>query len=265
VAARSRGRRRRLADGQHFLRPALAAELVAAAGVRPDELVLEVGAGFGRLTDPLRRAAGRVIAVELDPGLAAALRRRLAGDPGVTVIHGDALALPLPGEPFRVVGNVPFGISTALLRRLLDDPASPLAAADLIVQDGLARKRAAPRPSTLLSLGWLPWWELRMERVLPRGGFEPPPAVDAALLAVRRREPALLDLGCADAYRRLLARGFAAGERPLRRTLGLDRAAWRPFASARGLAPDAPARQLDVWDWVALFRLHADPRRPRNC
>jgi 23S rRNA (adenine-N6)-dimethyltransferase len=264
VAARSRGRRRRLADGQHFLRPALAAEVVAAAGVRPDELVLEVGAGFGRLTDPLRRAAGRVIAVEADASLADGLRRRLAGDARVTVVAGDALTMPLPGEPLRVVGNVPFGISTALLRRLLDDPGSPLTAADLIVQEGLARKRAAPRPCTLLSLGWLPWWELRLERRLPRGCFEPPPSVDAALLAVRRRQRPLLDPVRAAAYRRLLARGFAHGERPLRRSLAVDGAAWRRFARARGLAVEASARQLDVFDWVALFRLAGRPPA-RDC
>jgi 16S rRNA A1518/A1519 N6-dimethyltransferase RsmA/KsgA/DIM1 with predicted DNA glycosylase/AP lyase activity len=260
VAARGRGRRPRLADGQHFLRPPLAVELVAAAGVGAGDLVVELGAGFGRLTEPLRRAAGRVIAVELDPGLAADLRRRVAGDARVAVVEGDALRVPLPEAAFRVVANVPFGISTALLRRLLDAPRSPLWAADLIVQEGLARKRAAGRPSSLLALGWLPWWELRIDRRLPRGSFQPPPAVDAAVLAARRRARPLLDPSHTAAYRRLLARGFAHAETPLRRSLAVDVRAWKAFAGERGLPAAATPRDLDVWDWVALFRVAGDRR-----
>ena len=93
MAAQSRGRR---ADGQHFLRSQrLADELVAAACVLPAELVVEVGAGSGRLTEPLRRAARRVIAVELDPGLAAGLERRFERHPSVAVLRGDVLAVPV--------------------------------------------------------------------------------------------------------------------------------------------------------------------------
>lgn len=253
MAAHRRGSPARLADGQHFLRPRLAAEVVAAACLDPDELVVELGAGSGRLTEHLRAAAGRVIAVERDPRLAAQLRRRFAGDPRVQVVEADLLTVPLPSGPHRVLANLPFAVSTAALRRLLDDPCSPLAAADLIVADGLARKRAALRPCTMLSLGWLPWWRLAAERRLPAACFEPPPSVDAALLTVRRRRPSLLEASRAPAYRQLLRRAFQRGDAPLRRTLPLGSPAWRRFCRERGLAPDARPPQLDVWDWVALF------------
>jgi 23S rRNA (adenine-N6)-dimethyltransferase len=253
VVARGRGHAR-LADGQHLLRsPRLALEVVAAAGVARSDLVVEVGAGTGRLTAPLARAAGRVIAIELDPGLAGGLRRRFRHEAHVLVVEGDALLVPLPSGPFRVLGNVPFGITTALLRRLLGDPVSPCTAADLIVQDGLARKRCAMRPCTMLSLSWLPWWRLTVERLLPAGSFEPRPSVDAAILAARRRDPPLLPPGRATAYRALLQGAFEHADRPVRVTTPAGRAVWKRLARERGLPRAARPRQLDVWDWVALF------------
>jgi 23S rRNA (adenine-N6)-dimethyltransferase len=253
VAARGRGTRPQSGHGRHFLRSAgLAGEIVASAGVREGELVVEIGAGFGRLTAPLRTAGARVVAVELDPELARSLRRRYGGEQ-VTVVEADFLTLPRPAEPHRVVGNVPFAITTPILRRLLDDPGSALRGADLIVQDGLVRKRAETRPSTMLALRWQPWWRLQAERHLPAACFDPPPRVDAALLAIRPRWPALLPGGQAAAYRAFLEAGFTRDARPVRRALALPPRTWKRFARARGLAPDARPHELDVWDWVALF------------
>ncbi len=104
--------------GWHRLTPAWADRLVADAGVAPGDLVLDVGAGTGALTAPLVAAGARVIAVELHPGRAAALRRRFAGD-DVVVVHADAADLRLPRRPFRVVANPPFARTTAILGRLL--------------------------------------------------------------------------------------------------------------------------------------------------
>ncbi len=238
--------------------------MVAAAGVARSDLVVEIGAGTGRLTAPLADAAGRVLAIELDAGLAEGLRRRFSAHPIVTVVEGDALVVPFPDAPHRVVGNVPFHITTALLRRVLADPGSPCLAADLIVQDGLARKRCAMRPCTMLSLSWLPWWRLSVERLLPAGCFEPRPSVDAALLTARRRAPSLLPAEDAGAYRALLRRAFDRADRPVRRTAAPGAAAWKRIARERGLAYDARPRELDVWDWVALFEARIPAATPRR-
>ena len=260
MAAQSRGRR---ADGQHFLRSQrLADELVAAACVLPAELVVEVGAGSGRLTEPLRRAARRVIAVELDPGLAAGLERRFERHPSVAVLRGDVLAVPFPREPFRVVGNVPFGVTTALLRRLLDDLRGPVTRADLIVQEGLARKRTSPRPCSMLALSWLPWWQIGVERHLPAACFQPRPAVDGAMLVARRRTAPLIDPADHGRYRALLGRAFGRAQSPVRQTLGLPPRRWKALARERGLAVDARPTQLDVWDWAAAFGAVRQPSRP---
>ncbi len=148
--------------------------MVAAAGVRPGELVLDIGAGEGALTAHLVRAGARVVAVELHPGRAAVLRERF---PCVTVLQADAAAIRLPARPFRVVANPPYGISSSLLSALLA-PGSRLAAADLVLQRAVARKYAS---------GTARRYSLTVGLTLPRRAFLPPPHVDSAVLVVRRR------------------------------------------------------------------------------
>jgi 23S rRNA (adenine-N6)-dimethyltransferase len=204
--------------------------------------VLEIGCGRGRLTAELAQAAGRVLAVELDPRLAQALRVRLGRRPNVTVIQADALELALPAEPFRVVANLPFGQTAAFLHRLLDDPRVPLDRADLIVQWGAAVKRAGVWPSTLLGVTWGAWWTFRVERRLAAPCFEPAPSVDAALLVVARRDVPLVPAADERAYRAFVRRGFQEGLR----AVASER-------QVRRLARRAAPRDLDAHEWAALF------------
>jgi 23S rRNA (adenine-N6)-dimethyltransferase len=189
-------RRRRL--GQNFLLPDVAESFVAQGSFAPGELVIEIGAGRGACTQALARLGVDVVAIERDPQWAAALRRdmRRAGFPGVQVVEGNALALPLDrltdGRPYRVVGSLPFGVTTALLRHLFDDVGHAPWRADLIVQWEVARKRAAVPPTTMVSTTWAPWWTFELVRRIPARSFRPVPAVDAGVLRVTRRTPALL-------------------------------------------------------------------------
>ncbi len=135
--------------GQHSLKNhKLAASLVHGTGISSSDLVVEVGAGDGILTKELVRLAGHVLAVELDPTLAIILVKRFADDPNLLIIAGDFLDLPLPAQPFRVFGNIPFGSTTRILRHLLDPTRAGTLRADLIVERGVAIKRAEPRTAT---------------------------------------------------------------------------------------------------------------------
>jgi 23S rRNA (adenine-N6)-dimethyltransferase len=224
-AARRPGRPR----SQHFLRSsALAAELVRDAALGCDDLILDLGAGSGRLTAELARVARRVVAVELDPGLASRLRGRWAN---VEVVEGDAATVPLPREPFRVVANLPFDATTAILRHLLDDPSVPLVRADVIVEWGVAVKRALPWPSTVNDVLWGAWYSTSLARRLPRNAFDPPPTVDAGVLVIERRADPLVPEAQCQRYRGFVAGGFR-----------------RPRSVVRG-----SPRDLDAHEWAALF------------
>jgi 23S rRNA (adenine-N6)-dimethyltransferase len=250
-------------DGQHFLKSdVLADELVRQADIRSSDVVVEIGAGTGALTRPLARRARRVIAVERDPVLAQHLRRSRDLGPAVRVVEANALHVELPDEPFRVFGNLPFSFGTRILRRLLDDVAGPLIRVDALVQLEMAQKRSAVSPNTLVSLGWSPWWEFSIVRRIPRSAFRPVPGVDAAMLAITRRAPELLAATQRPAFVRLLARAFRSSDRPVRRTLFApnDRT-WDALAGRRGLTRDASPPELDVFDWVAVFRSRVERRR----
>jgi 23S rRNA (adenine-N6)-dimethyltransferase len=193
-------RRRRL--GQNFLRPEFADRIVAEADFRPGDLVVEFGAGLGAITIALAKRQVDVVAIEIDPVWVARLRDRVGGayQDKVRVVEGDFLSLRLPTEPFRVVGSLPFGYTTDVLRRLLDDPRVSLERADLIVQWAVARKRVALPPSTRLSTTWVPWWEFRLGRHVPASAFRPVPRVDAGVLIITPRKPPILPPSMARSY-----------------------------------------------------------------
>jgi 23S rRNA (adenine-N6)-dimethyltransferase len=221
-------RRSRRARSQHFLRSRYAAELVRDAGLAELDLVVDLGAGTGRLTAELARSARHVVAVELDPHLAAQLRGRWAN---VSVLEADAREVELPREPFRIVANLPFDGTNEILRHLLDDPRVPLVRADLVVQWGVAVKRGLPWPSTVNGAVWGAWYSTRVARRLPRAAFQPAPSVDAGVLVFERRPHPLVPEHRASDYRRFVAHCFRRGRRGSR----------------------VEPRQLDAHEWASLF------------
>ncbi|HEV8686419.1 MAG TPA: rRNA adenine N-6-methyltransferase family protein [Gaiellaceae bacterium] len=244
---RARSARPTRARSQHFLRTSrLAAELVRDACVGPNDVAVDLGAGTGRLTAELARVARRVVAVEVDPRLAARLQGRW---PNVDVVVGDATRVPLPREPFRVVANVPFARTTAILRRLLDDPRTPLVRADLVVAWGVAQKRVLPWPSTLNGVLWAAWYETSVSRRLPRSAFVPPPSVDAGVLVYIRRAVPLIPEREWRRYRGFVATGFRRGLRAVAAPRALRR------MGIEGAAP----RELDAHQWAALYSTITGP------
>jgi 23S rRNA (adenine-N6)-dimethyltransferase len=146
--------------------------------------VLDLGAGHGALTAPLRAAGARVVAVELDRRALEALHHRFGDDDQVRIVAGDLRDVSLPRRPFRVVANLPFATTSVALRRLLD-PRSRLIRADLVLQRGAAvawateprRRSPAARRA----------FDLRLDRTVRARCFDPPPRVDAAVLVATRR------------------------------------------------------------------------------
>lgn len=171
--------------GWHRLSDDWAARVVAASGIRPGELVVDIGAGRGALTAPLLDAGARVIAVEAHPGRADFLRDRFDGH-AVTVVEADALDMRLPRRPFRVVASPPYGITAPLIRRLLAR-GSALTAAHLVLQRAVVSRYVNDGNRQAQRIGRD--WNVAMGLSLPRRAFLPPPRVDSAVLVARRVGP----------------------------------------------------------------------------
>jgi 23S rRNA (adenine-N6)-dimethyltransferase len=168
--------------GWHRLDRSWAARIVAAAGVERGDLVLDVGAGDGALSSKLVQAGARVLAVELHPERARALRDRFAGQ-SVRVLEVDAVDLRLPIRGFRVVANPPFGIVVGLLRRLVA-PGSRLLSADVVLPRHVAQRWCSPAAPGKGRWGALFETELGMR--VPASAFRPPAPRDAVVLHIRR-------------------------------------------------------------------------------
>jgi 23S rRNA (adenine-N6)-dimethyltransferase len=246
---------RRRVLSQNFLvdRRAIDA-LVDGSGAGAGDLVVDIGAGNGLISAALVRRGAQVLAVERDPSLAERLRAKFATWPAVTVVEADVLQTPWPAEPFRVVANIPFGITTKILRHLLDSDV--LARADVIVQAEVARKRGTAGRGTLLNACWEPWFEFGTGPRIPAAAFRPRPRVDAAILIVTRREPPLVAVASRRDYTDFVTAAFEGARPTVASALAraIPRSRFAGLARELGFGAGALPAHLDVHQWAGLFR-----------
>jgi 23S rRNA (adenine-N6)-dimethyltransferase len=234
--------------GAHFLHDRqLVTRLARASGAVAGRLVFDLGAGSGAITAGLAATGARVIAVERDHKLAARLRRRFADEPLVRVVEADLRAIPLPRRAFLVVASPPFSLTTALCRRLLSDPATPLAGAELIVQREAARWLASTRPRDALTAWWSARYQIQLTQLITPASFTPQPQVTAAWLSVRPR-PAAVPARAQSILGPLLK---AAYRRPATRTGVALAGHMRPLLRA-GLSPAEPIAEVTADQWHRL-------------
>jgi 23S rRNA (adenine-N6)-dimethyltransferase len=237
-----------LRDGQ------AAAQFLRAVAVDPEGLCLEVGAGEGILTTRLAGLCRQLIAYEVDPAHAARLESRMRGRGNVKVVIGDFLAARPPHEPFQVVGNAPFSLTSPIIDWCL--AARRMRAATLITQLEYARKRTGGYGRwTMLTVSTWPFmrWELRGR--IARSQFRPMPRVDAGILYIERRAEPLIQPGRTGAYRRLVEAGFSGVggslQASLRRLYPADRLGGA-FGAA-GLDRRALVGFVSPDQWITLF------------
>jgi len=249
---------RRADLAQHFLRSrSLAASLIAQAPLSRKDLVVEIGPGRGILTRELAHRCREVVAVEFDGALSEALRARFLSDNRVTIVRSDFLRFQLPDVPYRVLGNIPFNRTAAIVRRLVQAD-SPPRDAYLVVQREAAERFAGSPCSreTLSSLLLKPWWQIEIARRFRRTDFDPPPAVDAVALWLARRTRPLVDRSQAADYRRFIRSCFGRDGRSIKRCLRSEFTRTQIHRLSRDLRfdPAGPPHGLTFDQWLGLFR-----------
>lgn len=204
---------------QNFLyKRSLVDRLLNLAAIGPDDLVLDLGAGRGIITERLAQCCRRVIAVENDPGLAAGLRRRFASQSNVRVCEDDVLRMRLPRQAFTVFANIPFDGTARLLSRLTSATYAPDASYLVVQREAAARIVGWPR-ETLFSLLRKPWFEAEVIFRFLRTDFIPQPRVDVVFLRLRKRGPPVVADVHAEFYRDFLTACFVSPDRSIFSTL----------------------------------------------
>ncbi len=241
-------------SGVHHLRSAAVIRaLVRSANLSPADQVFELGAGPGTLTAALAASDATITAVERDPGYVAELKRRFRRFENVSVVAADLRHISIPRRA-KVVANLPFATSGAVVAALLDPPGMPRAGVDLLVEHGFAVRRGAALPRSARAAWWSARYEIRITRRVPRTAFAPVPGVDAALLRIRAREQ--LDAAAERRLRRLLAAAY--GPRPLRAAALARQFAGRragpAILRAAGADPGLPAAAVRPSVWAAVAR-----------
>lgn len=218
--------------GQNFLvDPLVLAAILRAADLSRADVAIEIGPGLGVLTQGLAQQAGRVLALELDPGFLAILRQRLADAANVELVQGDALRAdlaalvngsqpPAPGR-VKVVANLPYYITTPLLMRLLEEVGGWERAVLMVQREVADRLLAAPGGKSYGMLSLAVGYYARGEMVAPvgRNSFWPAPDVDSAVVRLWRREAPPVDAP-QDILFAAIKAAFAQRRKTLSNTLG---------------------------------------------
>jgi 16S rRNA (adenine1518-N6/adenine1519-N6)-dimethyltransferase len=257
--------------GQNFLVDEFVLrQIVDAAELTPDDRVLEVGPGLGVLTGALAERAERVVAVEIDPGMVRALGELFAGGAdgpaaprraNVEVVEGDALKLDpgaLMGDgPYKVVANIPYYITSPLLRHFFEAAHPPTRLVVLVQVEVAERIVAGPGDLSLLAVSVQYYGEPRIVGRIPASAFHPQPKVDSAILRVDVRPRPAVDVAPGPFFKTVTS-GFARPRKQLHNALG--EGIWLPpggaaeALSAAGIDPMRRAQTLTLEEWATLTR-----------
>jgi 16S rRNA (adenine1518-N6/adenine1519-N6)-dimethyltransferase len=236
------------------------AAIVRAAELDPHDEVLEIGPGLGILTAELVRRAGRVVAVELDPQLAAALPALLGHPANLQVVQGDALQVDLPAlfpGDYKVVANLPYHITSPLLLRLLGAPRRPRLVVVTVQREVAERITAGPGALSYLAIAVQLYAVPRIVRLVPPAAFYPRPKVESAVLRLDVRPAPAVAATAPAAFLRLVQAGFKQPRKQLRNSLaeGLGRppAEIEPLLQRAGLDPTRRPQTLTLEEWERLY------------
>ena len=243
--------------GQHFLADAHYVEkIVLAVNPKDGERLVEIGPGQGAITFPLLRRHPKLTVIEFDRDLIAPLTAAAAPLGELTIVHRDVLQVDFTalaeGAKIRLVGNLPYNISSPILFHALEHAAAISDMTFMLQKEVVDRMAAAPGSKVYgrLSVMLQAWCEVTALFVVPPGAFRPPPKVDSAVVRLVPRDPATVGIHDPKHFADVVKAAFGQRRKTLRNALNgiVDEAG---FAAA-GVRNDLRAEQLDVADFIAL-------------
>jgi 16S rRNA (adenine1518-N6/adenine1519-N6)-dimethyltransferase len=210
--------------GQNFLVDSGALhKIIVAAHITPNDRVLEIGAGLGNLTESLSAKAEFVVAVELDDRLLKPLQESLSGKTNVRIVPGDMLKLDpaelMNGSGYLVVANIPYYITSALIRHLLETSCKPVRLVLTVQSEVASRICATPHDMNLLALSVQVYGEPVIVGKIPAEAFYPSPNVDSAIVRVDLYSEPVIPMEHLDVFFHLAKAGFSQKRKTLRNSI----------------------------------------------
>lgn len=252
--------------GQNFLvDETVPPKILAAAAIGPDDCVIEIGPGAGVLTLRLLRSVRRLTAVELDQRLYPFLRREIAPFPGARLVEGDALDFSpaeLMPEPYKLVANIPYYITSAILRHFLESEHRPTKVVLMVQKEVAQRVVAQPPEMSLLAVSVQFYGKPKTWSYVPAGAFFPPPKVDSAILLIDVFS--LAERPCPDVdekqFFEVVRAGFGQKRKQLANSLTaglphLDKEQIQAALTEAGIAGTRRAETLTLPEWGNLTKV----------
>jgi len=264
---RRSGLRARKRLGQHFLiDEGVLYRILDAAALKPDDTVVEVGPGLGVLTEELAERAGRVIAIELDDKLAEILKQDLTALDNVRIINGDILKidpaslLPEQSRNYKVVANLPYYITSPVLRHFLEADTPPQLLVVMVQKEVAEEIAARPGRMSLLSVSVQLYGKPEIVEYVPAASFYPAPEVDSAILKVVPYTRILIEVTDRESFFTLVRAGFSAARKQLANSLtqGLSLSKAETLSLLEGAEIEAKRRAetLSIEEWLHLWRVY---------
>jgi 16S rRNA (adenine1518-N6/adenine1519-N6)-dimethyltransferase len=255
--------------GQNFMvQPAVLERMADAADLSPADTVLEVGAGLGALTEALAGRARRVVALEIDGRFIPALEERFANRPHVEIVQADALEADLAallGEDaadYKVVANLPYYVTTAILRRLLESDVPPCLLVLTMQREVAERITARPGTMSLLAVSVQVYGAARVVSRLKPGVFYPRPGVESAIVRIDPHPEPPLKPDERGRFFRIVRAGFGQPRKQIKNSLAaglrVDGERVVDWLQTTGIDPRRRAETLSVGEWLALLRAAAN-------
>lgn len=249
--------RKSLRFSQNFFKDAdLVAAIVRHADFSPQDTVYEIGPGQGIITLELAKIAKKVVAIEIDKELFLCLKQKFTNYPNIQLINTDFLTYLIPDDEFKVFSNIPFNLTTEIVRKLLANPG--LIEAFLIVQKEAGQKFAGTPKETQFSVLHKPWFEFQAIRQFNQSDFEPRPSVDTVLLKISRRPEALVVETAKGAFIKFVKLGFNRWRANLGKNFKevFTYKQWRRLAHDLKFQLKAQPTDLTFNQWLGIFNFY---------